>query len=225
MQTPKTMLAAQFTAYNNPYEIRTIPVPQDLEPFDVLIKVAIASHCHTDFNVCRGNWSSPLPCTGSHEGAGTVVAVGSACGSGQLHPDSLQQPIMTCHHCSKQTCVTHRLPWHSGLTCQQFDESLLPENLAEVDLDEAEEAEADIQAEEMLQLQRAKDEAASRELVRRESKPCPGCRFDIQKEGGCDQMTYERYLIMIQCPNIIKVASVVMFFVGYAFLLTVPFSK
>ncbi|KAI1120093.1 GroES-like protein [Nemania abortiva] len=106
MAIPKTMLAAQFTAYNNPYEIRTIPVPQDLEPYDVLIKVAVASHCHTDFNVCRGNWGSPLPCTGSHEGAGTVAAVGSA-----VKPEDLKvgdrvmggmllRPCGTCYDCT-----------------------------------------------------------------------------------------------------------------------------
>lgn len=45
----------------------------------MLIKVAVASHCHTGFNVARGHCATPLPCTGfSHEGAGTVVAVGTA---------------------------------------------------------------------------------------------------------------------------------------------------
>jgi alcohol dehydrogenase, propanol-preferring len=78
MSIPKMMRAAQITAYNEPYEIREVPVPSKLEPHDVLIKVAVASNCHTDFNVTRGVWSTPLPCTGSHEGSGTVVALGSA---------------------------------------------------------------------------------------------------------------------------------------------------
>ncbi|KAI0539422.1 hypothetical protein GGR58DRAFT_512448 [Xylaria digitata] len=89
----------------------------------------------------------------------TFVWCAHACGSGQLHPTGSYEPIMTCHHCRKQTCVIHGLPWHSGLTCRQFDNS------------------------------QAKDDQASRDLVRGNTKPCPRCRFDIEKAGGCDMMT------------------------------------
>jgi len=34
--------------------------------------------CHTDSMVSSGKFSSTLPITGSHEGAGTVIAVGSS---------------------------------------------------------------------------------------------------------------------------------------------------
>jgi propanol-preferring alcohol dehydrogenase len=54
-----------------------VPVPKDLSPNDLLIKVAVASLCHTDFMVQEGIMGTKLPCTGSHEGAGTVVATGS----------------------------------------------------------------------------------------------------------------------------------------------------
>jgi Zn-dependent alcohol dehydrogenase len=49
----------------------------DLEPLDLLVKVAVASNCHTDSMVQAGTFSTKLPCTASHEGSGTVVAVGS----------------------------------------------------------------------------------------------------------------------------------------------------
>ncbi|KAK3359651.1 chaperonin 10-like protein [Lasiosphaeria hispida] len=75
---PPTMLAAQVQAYNAPYVLTTVPVPTNLGPHDLLIKVAAASHCHTDAMVRAGTFSTPLPCTGSHEGAGTVVRTGSA---------------------------------------------------------------------------------------------------------------------------------------------------
>jgi propanol-preferring alcohol dehydrogenase len=58
--------------------VREIPVPKDLAPKDLLIKVAVASLCHTDFMVIEGIMGTSLPCTGSHEGSGTVVAVGSS---------------------------------------------------------------------------------------------------------------------------------------------------
>ncbi|KAK5109743.1 hypothetical protein LTR62_006583 [Meristemomyces frigidus] len=76
-EIPKTMKAVQVIEYKNPYEIRTVPVPTDLKPTDLLVKVAVASNCHTDSMVQQGVFGGPLPQTASHEGSGTVVAVGS----------------------------------------------------------------------------------------------------------------------------------------------------
>jgi D-arabinose 1-dehydrogenase-like Zn-dependent alcohol dehydrogenase len=42
----------------------------------MLVKIAVASYCHTDHIVAAGWYNTPLPCTGSHEGVGTVVSVG-----------------------------------------------------------------------------------------------------------------------------------------------------
>jgi len=44
----------------------------------MLVKVATASLCHTDGMVLQGLMSTKLPCIASHEGAGTVVKVGSS---------------------------------------------------------------------------------------------------------------------------------------------------
>jgi propanol-preferring alcohol dehydrogenase len=44
----------------------------------MLVKVAAASLCHTDGMVTDGIMGTKLPCIASHEGAGTVVKVGSA---------------------------------------------------------------------------------------------------------------------------------------------------
>lgn len=52
-----------------------MPVPRPAG-YDVIVKVAVASHCHTDGNVARGVFGTKLPVTASHEGSGTVVAVG-----------------------------------------------------------------------------------------------------------------------------------------------------
>ncbi|KAK0315010.1 hypothetical protein LTS16_001360 [Friedmanniomyces endolithicus] len=75
-ELPKEMQAIQVVAYKSPYEIRSVPVPTDLQPFELLVKVAVASNCHTDSMVQQGVFNSPLPQTASHEGAGTVVRVG-----------------------------------------------------------------------------------------------------------------------------------------------------
>ncbi|KAI1128199.1 hypothetical protein F5Y10DRAFT_179608 [Nemania abortiva] len=174
-----------------------------------------------------------------------------ACGSGQLHTGGLRRPIMTCHHCHKATCVAHRLRYHHGFTCQEYDEWLLPEPrrrnaVAEPELiiprpaqddwqrdaspgrerepqfrspgwlrsrraqaqaqvvrrndgspeprgprrHSAVERERRAQAQELLQ--RERDDAASRDLVRKITMPCPKCKFDIQKKGGCDHMTCKK---------------------------------
>ncbi|CAK7201476.1 hypothetical protein SEUCBS139899_004180 [Sporothrix eucalyptigena] len=79
MAIPDTMTAAQVVEYHKPYQLNTVPVPKNLEPNDLLVKIAVASFCHTDIMVMEGKFGgSKMPITGSHEGSGTVVAVGSA---------------------------------------------------------------------------------------------------------------------------------------------------
>ncbi|KAJ2971640.1 hypothetical protein NUW58_g9359 [Xylaria curta] len=109
-----------------------------------------------------------------------------ACGSGQTHPAGSDEPIMTCWACSRRTCVVHRLPWHPGITCRQFDEQLVAggwsQHMAPRDQLLTQQTQA--------ALQRARDDAVSRDIVRGISKACPNCRFDVQKDGGCDMMTF-----------------------------------
>lgn len=73
---PKKMKAIQVVEYKKPYEINEVDVPSELGPADLLVKVAVASNCHTDGMVQDGVFETKLPCTASHEGAGTVAAVG-----------------------------------------------------------------------------------------------------------------------------------------------------
>lgn len=55
-----------------------VPDPSTLGPHDLLVKVAVASYCHTDSMIQAGVFGTALPVTASHEGAGTVVATGSS---------------------------------------------------------------------------------------------------------------------------------------------------
>jgi propanol-preferring alcohol dehydrogenase len=65
--------------FQKPYKIHEVPTPgKDLNEYDMLVKVAVASLCHTDGMVLEGIMGTPLPCTASHEGSGTVVKVGCA---------------------------------------------------------------------------------------------------------------------------------------------------
>ncbi|KAK3197023.1 hypothetical protein GRF29_1536g367529 [Pseudopithomyces chartarum] len=77
-EIPKTMKAAQVVEFNQPLKITSLPPPPNLAPQDLLIRVTVASLCHTDLMVQRSLMETSLPITTSHEGAGTVVATGSA---------------------------------------------------------------------------------------------------------------------------------------------------
>ncbi|RFU32462.1 hypothetical protein B7463_g3861, partial [Scytalidium lignicola] len=80
VEIPETMLACQVVEYGKPHKIQTVPTPQpsQLQPFEMLVRVAAASLCHTDFLLLSGIFKANLPCTASHEGAGTVAAIGSS---------------------------------------------------------------------------------------------------------------------------------------------------
>ncbi|KAF7919449.1 uncharacterized protein EAE98_009289 [Botrytis deweyae] len=76
---PDKMLAAQVVEFNKPYKIHYIPTPRGpLHEHDILVRVAAASLCHTDGMVTEGIMGTSLPCIASHEGAGTIVAIGSS---------------------------------------------------------------------------------------------------------------------------------------------------
>lgn len=74
------MRAIQVVEFNKPYKINTVSVPDPtkLGPHDLLIKVAVASYCHTDSMIQHGIFGTALPLIASHEGSGTVVAAGSS---------------------------------------------------------------------------------------------------------------------------------------------------
>ncbi|KAI3327996.1 GroES-like protein [Xylariaceae sp. AK1471] len=100
---PSEMRALQITEFNAPYELRTIPVPK-LGPHDLLVKVAVASYCHTDSMVASGVFRSQLPQTASHEGSGTVVAVGGSVSSFQVGDRVMCGiPLHPCGECEDCT--------------------------------------------------------------------------------------------------------------------------
>lgn len=120
---PDQMLACQVIEYNKPYKIHQIPVPKSLGPTDILVKIAVASYCHTDSMVSAGDFFTKLPCIGSHEGAGAVVALGSDVKNLQIG-DRVMCGIPThfcghCHDCLgpetfRQYC--RNLGGHTGVT-------------------------------------------------------------------------------------------------------------
>ena len=79
------------------------------------------------------------------------------CGSGQLHLTDGSK--VDCIHCGRSTCFSHRIPWHEGVTCDEYDESDLS------------------------------NDPKSKKYLKRFAKQCPKCRAKIEKNDGCDHMT------------------------------------
>ncbi|KAF5494131.1 Alcohol dehydrogenase 4 [Colletotrichum siamense] len=122
---PETMKAVQVVAYNAPYKLTSIPVPSALEPHDILVKVAVASYCHTDSLFHAGALPLPLPITASHEGAGTVVAVGAAVANFTIGDRVMcGVPLGLCGSCAECTGperYTHYCTDQKGILGMQVD--------------------------------------------------------------------------------------------------------
>ena len=145
------------------------------------------------------------------------------CGAGQLQQRGSDEPKVTCARCWQPYCFTHRVRWHVGMTCREFDQT--PE-LADVvrarenagahsharhhrreTQDQDDEQRRALQK---IARERREREAQEREnevFVRQTSRPCPSCRYMAQKDGGCKHVTcklknYSSCLIAIaKCWN------------------------
>ena len=102
----RTMKAAVVRAFGQPLHIEEVPVPQ-VQPGQVLVKVAASGVCHTDLHAADGDWpvKPHLPFIPGHEGVGHVAAVGA----GVKHireGDRVGVPWLhtSCGHC--EHCLT-----------------------------------------------------------------------------------------------------------------------
>lgn len=121
LSLPTTMKAQVLTAYNKPYKLVDMPVPDLTSPYDLLIKVDAASYCHTDA-VCaaggfQGHANAPTqwPHIGCHEFAGTVARVFESNSEKNpvTHdfriadrvgvPGRAFHPCGSCHECQRQS--------------------------------------------------------------------------------------------------------------------------
>ena len=76
---PKTQMGVIFETHGGPLHYKEIPVPIP-KSTEILINVKYSGVCHTDLHAWKGDWplATKLPLVGGHEGAGIVVAKGSA---------------------------------------------------------------------------------------------------------------------------------------------------
>src|SRR5947209_9017798 len=70
------MLAALLYEPKTPFRLDEIEIDPP-GPGEVLVQVAAAGVCHSDYHYVAGDLQTPLPAVLGHEGAGIVEAVGS----------------------------------------------------------------------------------------------------------------------------------------------------
>jgi len=84
----------------------------------------------------------------------------AGCGSGcELDGDVEKLSFFKCRDCKFMTCINHRVPWHSGKTCAEFDQQIA-----------------------------SNEETSNTVWKLSNSKKCPKCKRDIEKADGCDVM-------------------------------------
>jgi NAD+-dependent secondary alcohol dehydrogenase Adh1 len=97
------MRAVQVVGYHRPLEPVEVPVPQVVEPHDVIVRIGGAGVCRTDIHILEGQWAQKsgvaLPYTIGHENAGWVHAVGSAVTNVAEGDKVIVHPLMTCGLC------------------------------------------------------------------------------------------------------------------------------
>lgn len=91
MSLPRESTAAVLVEYNEPLQIRSLPVPT-LEPRGVLVEVEASTMCGTDVHIWRGSYAktgmSQLPLVPGHEIVGRIVALGD-----ERRVDALNRPL------------------------------------------------------------------------------------------------------------------------------------
>ena len=70
------MKAAVLCEPNEPLVIETLEL-DDPKDGEVLVRIAAAGVCYSDYHVMKGEWTMPLPMVLGHEGAGVVEKVGT----------------------------------------------------------------------------------------------------------------------------------------------------
>jgi threonine dehydrogenase-like Zn-dependent dehydrogenase len=73
----QTCPAAVLVEYRQPLQIRDYPVPIEIGPEEVLVRVEMAGICGTDVHLWLGELSIPLPVILGHETVGCIELIGS----------------------------------------------------------------------------------------------------------------------------------------------------
>ncbi|KAI0967113.1 hypothetical protein F4678DRAFT_259886 [Xylaria arbuscula] len=82
------------------------------------------------------------------------------CDAGQIFSSRCEKA--KCHACKHSACIRHDIPWHSGETCNEYDRRTRKQR---------------------------QSYKLSEKHIKETTKPCPGCKKNVNKDSGCDHMT------------------------------------
>ncbi|MGW4034419.1 zinc-binding dehydrogenase [Streptomyces sp. NPDC004838] len=114
---PKTSRAAVLTAHGEPLDVRELPVPGELEPGALLVRIEAATVCGSDLHLWDGSLAGSqalaLPVIPGHEMVGSVVRIGEGAGRDTfgtpLEPgDRICFTHASCNQC--ENCRLHNQP-------------------------------------------------------------------------------------------------------------------
>ncbi|MCS6954116.1 MAG: zinc-binding dehydrogenase [Bryobacterales bacterium] len=94
--------AAVLVHYREPFELRSYPLPERLEPGEALVRIEMAGICGTDVHLWRGELPIPLPVILGHESVGRVERLG---------------PGLSKDWRGARLEVGDRVTWASSVTC------------------------------------------------------------------------------------------------------------
>ena len=103
MSLPTEAAAAVMSAFNEPLEVRTYPLPREMAEGDMLVRVDLAGVCGTDVHLHKGQLPIPLPMILGHESVGTIVTMGAP------RRDWVGNPL----------ALGDRVTWSVGLWCDE----------------------------------------------------------------------------------------------------------
>ncbi|CAE6516197.1 unnamed protein product [Rhizoctonia solani] len=126
-----------------------------LEHTDVVIRIKDKAACLDRYHTLRVQMDL-------RKHPNFVWCLDSSCGRGQVHNQGAAAPVVICGHCRARSCFRHQVPWHAGLTCEQYTNST----------------------------KYKQENHASEEYIAKHAKRCPNpsCRRPILKIDGCDHM-------------------------------------
>lgn len=94
--------AAVLYEANQPLVIETLEL-DDPKDGEVLVRMAAAGVCYSDYHIMKGEWTMPLPMVLGHEAAGVVEKVGAGVSrvkKGDHVILNFRPNCGTCHHCT-----------------------------------------------------------------------------------------------------------------------------
>ncbi|KAI3838573.1 hypothetical protein MKW92_014507 [Papaver armeniacum] len=141
----------------------------------------LESHCKETLEpyICRDiisrqvldRWETAL-CESSLLNSQKIYCAFEDCSQMLLKDEGVIVRSILCPYCNRLFCAHCQAPWHSDLTCDDFQEKR--------------------EKDDMLLINLAKDEKWTR---------CPSCRFFVERVEGCPHMECRYVTIIISCIN------------------------